>query len=116
MGRPDVNVEPPRRRGTAVTGFRYELAWGQDPGTGNGWHSSTETGEHVTLAQWQAITAAAVTSEAALDSALTGGPASRAWQAAQFRAGAQAAALLTACRARYAAWDGEPMGSIWVTA
>jgi hypothetical protein len=116
MGRPDPNVEPPRRRGTAALGFRYELAWGQDPGSGPGWHSSTEAGEHITLAQWQALTAAAVAGEGALDAALLGSTASRAWRAAQARAGAQAGALLTACRARYAAWDGESVASAWVTA
>ncbi len=117
MGRHESNVDVPVRRGTAVTGFTYELAWGADPSTGPGWHSATEAGEHVTSAQWAAITAAAVTSAAALDTALSAGPTARAWAAAKARAQAAGMTdLLTRCRTRYKAWDGEPLTSVWVTA
>jgi hypothetical protein len=49
MGRPDPNAGNPSRRGTLAAPV-YELSWGSDPGAGNGWHSATEDGEHVTAA------------------------------------------------------------------
>jgi hypothetical protein len=122
MGRPDVNCEPPRIVSLVLGVALYGLAWGQDPGSGNGWHSATDrddAGERLTAAQLGDLFAAAVTSEAALDAALTLSPASRAWSKAKLRADAAAqggaAALLTACRARYAAWSGVPLASPWVT-
>lgn len=48
MGRPDPNTGPPRRRVYPLIGSLYELSWGCDPGTGQGWHSATEgPTEHV---------------------------------------------------------------------
>jgi hypothetical protein len=122
MGRPDVDIEPPRVVSLVIGAALYGLAWGQDPGSGAGWHSATDRdapAERLTAAQLADIFAAAATSELALDAALTVGPTSRAWSKAKLRAenAAQggAAALLTACRARYAAWVGAPLTSPWVT-
>ena len=124
MGRPDVDIEPPRVVSVSpIIGIAlYGLAWGQDPGSGAGWHSATDrdvAAERLTAAELAGLFAAAATSEAALDAALTVGPTSRAWSKAKQRAEnavqGGAAALLTACRARYAAWVGAPLGSPWVT-
>lgn len=122
MGRPDVNCEPPRVVSIVVGVALYGLAWGQDPGTGAGWHSATDRtvpGERLTAAQLADLFAAAAVSEAQLDAALSLGPTARAWSKAKLRAEntAQggAAALLTACRARYAAWSGASLASPWVT-
>lgn len=123
MGRPDVDIEPPRVVSLVLGVALYGLAWGQDPGSGDGWHSATDRdvpAERLTAAQVAAIFAAAAASELALDAALTVGPTSRAWSKAKQRAEAAqqggAAALLTACRARYAGWQGAPLTSPWVTA
>lgn len=122
MGRPDVDVEPPRVVSLVLGVVLYGLAWGQDPSSGNGWHSATDrddAGERLTAVALANLFAAAVTSEAALDAALALSPAGRAWSKAKQRADAVAqggaAALLTACRARYAAWSGAPLSSPWVT-
>jgi hypothetical protein len=117
MGRPDVDIEPPSLVLTP-SGNRYRLAWGSDPGTGSGWHSATEdgAGEHVTAAAWATITAAAQTSAAALDAALTGSTAARAWAAAKARATAAGQTdLIAATTAAYAAWQGGSLSSVWVT-
>ena len=122
MGRPDVDIEPPRVVSVVIGAALYGLAWGQDPGSGAGWHSATDRdvpAERLTAAELAGLFAAAALGEAQLDAALTVGPTSRAWSKAKQRAenAAQggAAALLTACRARYAAWVGAPLGSPWVT-
>ena len=122
MGRPDVDIEPPRVVSVVIGAALYGLAWGQDPGSGAGWHSATDrdvAAERLTAAELTALFAAAALGEAQLDAALTVGPAGRAWSKAKQRAEntAQggAAALLTACRARYAAWVGAPLASPWVT-
>ena len=122
MGRPDVDIEPPRVVSVVIGAALYGLGWGQDPGSGAGWHSATDRdvpAERLTAAQLADIFAAAAASEAALDAALTVGPTSRAWSKAKTRAEnavqGGAAALLTACRARYAAWVGAPLASPWVT-
>ena len=122
MGRPDVDIEPPRVVSVVIGAALYGLAWGQDPGSGSGWHSATDRdvpAERLTAAELAAIFAAAATSELALDAALTVGPTSRAWSKAKQRAEnagqGGAAALLTACRSRYAAWVGAPLASPWVT-
>ena len=122
MGRPDVDVEPPRIVSLVLGAALYGLAWGQDPGSGAGWHSATDrdvAAERLTAAELGALFAAAALGEAQLDTALTTGPAGRAWSKAKTRAenAAQggAAALLTACRARYAAWVGAPLASPWIT-
>ena len=123
MGRPDVDIEPPRIVSLVLGVALYGLAWGQDPGTGDGWHSATDRtvpAERLSAAQLADIFAAAALGEAQLDTALSTGPTSRAWSKAKTRAenAAQggAAALLTACRARYAGWVGAPLTSPWVTA
>lgn len=122
MGRPDVDVEPPRVVALVVGVALYGLAWGQDPGSGNGWHSATDRtvpSERLTAAQLADLFAAAAISEAQLDAALALSPAGRAWSKAKQRADAVAqggaAALLTACRARYSAWSGAALTSPWVT-
>lgn len=123
MGRPDVDIEPPRVVSVIIGAALYGLGWGQDPGSGAGWHSATDRdvpAERLTAAQLADIFAAAAASELALDAALTVGPTGRAWSKAKLRAEnavqGGAAALLTACRARYAAWVGAPLTSPWVTA
>lgn len=123
MGRPDVNCEPPRIVSLVLGVALYGLAWGQDPGSGDGWHSATDRdvpGERLTASQLADIFAAAALGEAQLDTALSLGPTARAWSKAKLRADAAvqggAAALLTACRARYAGWQGAPLTSPWVTA
>jgi hypothetical protein len=114
MGRPDPNAGNPSRRGTLAAPV-YELSWGSDPGTGNGWHSATEDGEHVTAAQWAAITAAAQVSAAAMDLAILATPASRAWSKAKDRAAAAGQNnLMAITQAHYAARHGAPLASVWV--
>jgi hypothetical protein len=116
MGRPDVDIEPPSLVLTPG-GARYRLAWGSDPGTGSGWHSATEdgAGEHVTAAAWGTLTAAAQTSATALDAALTGSTAARAWAAAKARAVAAGQTdLIAATTAAYAAWQTGSLNSVWV--
>jgi hypothetical protein len=113
MGRgAESNTDCPRLRGAGL----YELSWGNDrtpPGgpQGDCWHVATGDGEHVTWPEWQAITAAAVQSVGAMDSALTASPAGPAWsraKAAWAARGLLPLAFLLQVRARYAPLDGLP--------
>jgi hypothetical protein len=122
VGRPDPDVDHPRVVALAAGSPRYGLGWGCDLSDSVHWHSATDSGlpaERLTAAQWQALTAAAVTGEAELNAALALSPAGRAWSKAKTRADAAvqggAAALLTATRDRYAAWHGLPLGAAWIT-
>lgn len=118
MGRPDPNTDSPKRHTFPLIGHLYELSWGSDPGTGQGWHSATEgPTEHVSAAAWASLTAAALVSSAALDAALMGSSAARAWIAAKTRADlvGQLPALLANCTARYAAWSTGTLNAVWVT-
>jgi hypothetical protein len=118
MGRPDPDTDCPRLITVPLLGPRYELAWGCDPGTGDGWHSATEgPAEHVTAATWASLTAAAALGQSQLDAALMGSSAARAWVAAKTRATAagQLPALLACCTARYSGWQTASLSALWVT-
>lgn len=118
MGRPDPNTDSPKRHTYPLIGHLYELSWGSDPGTGQGWHSATEgPAEHVTATTWASLTAAAALGQPQLDAALMGSSAARAWVAAKTRATAagQLPALLACCTARYAGWQTASLSALWVT-
>lgn len=107
----DTNTGCPTLRAPGL----YELSWGRQAVRGDrGWHCATGPTEHVTWAQWQAISAAAATSTAAMLSALASSPAAGAWADAEAMAAAHGPGVITLraqVRARYAAWDGlQPSG------
>lgn len=102
----EVNTGCPTLRAPGL----YELSWGNQGARGlRGWHVATGPLEHVTWAQWQALTAAAVAGPLAFTSALAASPAAAAWADAEAMAAAHGPgviALRGQVRARYAAWDG----------
>jgi len=108
---------------------RYYLSVGSAPGPNSATNfghcacfrvSGGGTGdEGITAAQWASITSAAATgSTLAMAQAINATPAAAWWSRAV--AAATQAGLLTdmrnAVRARYAAWDGVSLASVWVTA
>ena len=108
----DTNTGPPTLRAPGL----YELSWGRQAAPGDrGWHVATSPAQHVTWAQWQAISAAAATSTVAMLSALAASPAAGAWADAEAMAAAHGPGVITLraqVRARYAAWDGAQL-SVW---
>jgi hypothetical protein len=117
MCRPDSCVTPP----VCITPFalpaarRFDLVWSRSIiGHATGWGESTGYLEHISAADWEAITAAAVVSSAAMLAALDASPAGPAWARAQAKClahGGQPALdqLVALMRQRYARWDGQPL-------
>lgn len=117
MCRPDSCVTPPVciNPTSLPAARRFDLVWSRSiVAHPTGWGESTGSGEHISAAEWDAITSAAVVSSAALLLAINASPAGPAWARAEAKAlanGGQPALdqLVALMRQRYARWDGKPL-------
>ena len=109
-GCPELFVHP-------SIGKRYALSWGCEGNGGPGYvHYACLPGERITAAQWVSITAAAVQGVAQMEAAIKATPAAPAYARAKAAALAGGVLMMPAqTRARYAAWHGAPLSSVWVT-
>jgi len=112
------NAGCPELFANPIIGNRYSLSWGCEANGGPGYaHYACLPGERITAAQWASITAAAVQGVSQMESAIASTPAAPAY--ARAKAAAVAGGVLTMpaqTRAKYAAWHGASLSSVWVTA
>lgn len=111
------NVGSPELFANPILGNRYGLSWGCEAHGGPGFgHVACLPSERITAAQWASITAAAVQGVSQMEAAIAPTPAATAYvRAKQAAAAAGMLGLPAATRARYAAWDGASLSSVWVT-